>query len=61
MSKRYRHLIENQSKVKVMAQAHDAASDKAWFAMLAAVFAGIFYFFGYYFFGSNWWRVLAGG
>lgn len=60
MAKRYRHLIENQAKVKVVAQAHNASMDKAWFVTLAAIAAGVFYFFGYYFWGDVW-RVLAGG
>jgi hypothetical protein len=59
MPRHYRHLIENQAKVKVIAQAQDASLDKAWFVTLAAV-AGVFYFFGYYFWGDVW-RVLAGG
>ena len=60
MPKLYRHLIEDQSKIKVMAQAHDASKDTVWFVTLAAAFAGAFYFFGYYF-GDDLWRVLAGG
>jgi hypothetical protein len=60
MSKRYRHLIENQSKVKVIAQADNASADKVWFVTLATAVAGVFYFFGYYFWGDVW-RVLAGG
>lgn len=60
MPKRYRHLIKNQSQVKVMAQAHNTSEDRVWFVTLAAAFAGVFYFFGYYFWGDLW-RVLAGG
>jgi hypothetical protein len=60
MPRHYRHLIENQAKVKVVAQAQDASLDKAWFVTLAAAVAGVFYFFGYYFWGDVW-RVLAGG
>jgi hypothetical protein len=60
MPKRYRHLIEDQPKIKVIAQAHDASNDTAWFVVLAAVVAGAFYFFSYYC-GGDLWRVLAGG
>ena len=60
MLKRYRQLIENQSKVKVIAQAHDTSKDTVWFVALAATIAGVFYFFSYYF-GGDLWRVLAGG
>jgi hypothetical protein len=62
MSSRYRQLIENQTKVKVVAQAHDASADhKVLFMALAAFFAGVFYFFGYYYWWHEVWRVLAGG
>jgi hypothetical protein len=62
MSKRRRQLIENQAKIKVVAQAHNASADnKVWFVTLAAFFAGVFYFWAYYFFGDEVWRVLAGG
>lgn len=60
MSRRFRHLIENQPNIKVIAQAHDATDDKLWFTTLVIFLAGVFYFFGYYF-GSDLWRVLAGG
>ena len=60
MSRRLRQLIENQPKVKVAQHAHDAGWDKTWFAALAAIFAGVFYFFGYYFWGTLW-RALTGG
>ncbi|MFN8457045.1 MAG: hypothetical protein U0401_20670 [Anaerolineae bacterium] len=60
MSKRIRRLIENQTEVKVVAQAYDNNMDKVRFITLATAFAGVFYFFGYYF-GSDWWRVLTGG
>lgn len=59
MPKRYRRLIEDQPKIKVVAQAYDASKDAAWFVALAAAVAGVFYFFSYYF-GSDLWRVLAG-
>jgi hypothetical protein len=60
MPKYSRRLIENQSKVKVMAQAHATSPDKVLFVTLAAAVAGVFYFFSYYF-GGDLWRVLAGG
>jgi hypothetical protein len=60
MPRHYRHLVENQSKIKVMAQAHDTSKDTVWFVTLAAATAGVFYFFSYYF-GGDLWRVLAGG
>lgn len=60
MPKRHHLLSQNQSKVKVIAQAHPVPMDKAWFVTLAAFVAGVFYFFGYYFWGDVW-RVLAGG
>lgn len=61
MSKRLRHLIENQPKVKVAAQAQSTAPDNYWPATLAVFFAGVFYFFAYYFFGEIGWRVFSGG
>ncbi len=59
MSKRYRRLLENQARVEVVAQAHDSMS-AVWFVTLAAVFAGVFYFWGYYVW-EMLWRVLSGG
>jgi len=56
MQKRNRHIIENQSKVKVIAQADDHTADKVRFTVLAVFFAGIFYFFG-----NNLWLALTGG
>jgi hypothetical protein len=60
MSKQSRRFIEKQAQVKVVAHAHDANADKVLFVTLAAAFAGVFYFFAYYFW-SDLWRVLAGG
>ncbi|MCQ3976866.1 MAG: hypothetical protein DPW09_25850 [Anaerolineae bacterium] len=60
MSKHLRRLIKNQPQVKVVAHTHDNSKDTVWFVTLAAAFAGVFYFFGYYFWGDLW-RVLAGG
>ena len=60
MSKRIRRLIENQAEVKVVAQAHNINTDRVRFITLAAAFAGVFYFFDYYF-GSYCWRLVAGG
>lgn len=55
MSKLYRRLIENQPQVKVAARVdHTLVNIRR--ALLAALFAGFFYFFG-----SNLWHALAGG
>jgi hypothetical protein len=59
MSKHLRRLVKNQPQVKVVAHTHDNSKDTV-FVALAVAFAGVFYFFGYYFWG-NLWRVLAGG
>jgi hypothetical protein len=63
MSPKQRQLIQNQARVKVIAQTHDNASaNKIWFATLAAaVFAAVFYFFSYYFWGNEVWLALSGG
>jgi hypothetical protein len=50
MSKRLLHLIKNQPQVKVAQHTHDAGLDNVKFATFAAFVAGVFYFFGYYFF-----------
>jgi hypothetical protein len=60
VSKRYLRLIENQAKVKVVQHAHNADLGHVWFGALAVIFAGVFYFWAYYFWG-DWWRVLTGG
>ncbi|HMQ51766.1 MAG TPA: hypothetical protein PKE64_07250 [Anaerolineae bacterium] len=49
MSKRMRHLIENQAKVTVAQHTVDRNMDNVIFTALAGVLAGVFYFFGYYF------------
>ena len=49
MSKRMRHLIENQAKVKVAQRSLDKNDDNFVYIALAFVSAGVFYFFGYYF------------
>lgn len=55
--KRYRHLIENQPKIKVATQAYRTSdSNNAWFVVLAAAVASFFYFFG-----ENLWHALSGG
>jgi hypothetical protein len=56
MNKYYRHLIENQAKVKVVARAEENPTQPIKFAMLATFFAGIFYFLG-----NNLWTALSGG
>lgn len=60
MPKRYRHLIKNQPQIKVVAHTHDNSKNTVWFVTLAAAFAGVFYFFSYYFW-YDVWRVLIGG
>jgi Kef-type K+ transport system membrane component KefB len=60
MPKHLRHFIKNQPQVKVIAHSHDNSKDTVWFVTLAAAFAGVFYFFGYYFWHTVW-RVLMGG
>ena len=60
MSKRLRRLIENQPQIIVAQHTHDNTMDKVWYATLAALFAGVFYFFGYYF-GGTLWHALTGG
>ncbi len=60
MSKRLRRLIESQPQIKVAQHAQDNTLEKVWFVTLAAVFAGAFYFFGYYFLGTVW-HALTGG
>lgn len=61
MSRRLRqiplHQLEKQTQVKVVQQIQATSLDQAWFATLAAFFAGVFYFFSYYFWGTAW-RVL---
>lgn len=60
MSRRLRRHLENQAQVKVGTKAHGDALNTGWFLTLAALFAGAFYFFGYYFW-EHLWRVLTGG
>ncbi len=52
MSRQLRHLIENQAKVQVAQHAQEDVSGFVWFATLAAVAAGVFYFW-FYFFGAT--------
>ena len=58
MSAQLRQLIQNEAQIQVAQASHDSL-DKAWFTTLATLFAGVFYFYGYYFFGGLW-RVLEG-
>lgn len=60
MSKRLHQLIKNQAQVKVAQQAHDNTVDNLLYGTLAVAFAGVFYFFGFYFWDTVW-RVLTGG
>jgi hypothetical protein len=55
-----RQLIENQPQVKVAQHVQDSSVNQALFVTLAFTFAGVFYFFGYYFWDTVW-RVLMGG
>lgn len=49
--------LKDQPQVKVVASAYDAKNlDNIRFMLLAAVFAGFFYFFG-----ENLWLALSGG
>ena len=56
MRRQYYHYIKNQYQVKVIAQTKNNVADTVRYALLAAVSAGIFYFFGH-----NLWYTLAGG
>jgi hypothetical protein len=58
--RRLRQLIENQPQIKVAQHVQDGSVDKTLFVTLAFAFAGVFYFFGYYFWHTVW-RVLMGG
>lgn len=49
MSKQLHHLTQNKIQAKA-AQRNDLGT--VWFAALAAGFAGVFYFWGYYFWGA---------
>jgi hypothetical protein len=60
MSARLRQLIKNQPQVKVAQHVQDDSINNVWVATLAFIFAGVFYFYGYYFFGETVWRVLVG-
>jgi hypothetical protein len=59
MSQLLHKLIKNQTQVKVARHAHNADVNSFWFVTLAVFFAGVFYFFGFYFW-SNLWSVLTG-
>ena len=60
MSKRIRQSINDEIQVKVIAQTRDHGLGMVWYLTLAAIFAGVFYFWGYYFWAFLG-RVLAGG
>ena len=59
MSKKLRHLIENQAQVKVASKAHDNNVNTFVYPTLAFAFASFFYFYGYFFWDTIW-RVLTG-
>ena len=52
MSQQTHHQL-NQSQVKVAQQAQDTAPVQVWLAALAFFFAGVFYFYSYYFWGTG--------
>jgi hypothetical protein len=60
MSKRLQRLLQNQPRVKVAQHTQNNSQVNIWFAALATFFAGVFYFFGYYFWDTLW-RALTGG
>ena len=57
MHKRSRYLVEKQAQVKVVARTENNTVNTLKFSLLAAFFAGIFYFFG----NNNLWYALTGG
>lgn len=61
MIRNRRQTTKNQARVNVVQQAHDSAVDNARLVALAVFAASVFYFFAYYFFGSNWGSALTGG
>lgn len=62
MLRRHVYLATNQTKATVMTpSSHNDGINMVWVATLAAaVFAGVFCFFSF-FFGSSGWRVLSEG
>lgn len=56
MDRRYLRLLNKQPQVKVVSHAQRDNSLNVRFVMLAAAFAGFFYFFG-----GNLWHALSGG
>ncbi len=59
MSRKIRHLIHNQAQVKVASQTHDSALFQGRLVTLALFFAGVFYFYAY--FWGSWGAALTGG
>jgi hypothetical protein len=59
MSRQIEQLIQEQPQVRVIAQTHN--TNDLWFKTLVAMSAGVFYFFGYYFWGDSVWSTLTGG
>jgi hypothetical protein len=47
-----------QSNVTVATQANSTLSARLWWLTLVSFFAGVFYFYGFWY--KLWWRVLAG-
>ena len=60
MSKQLQRHLQNQSRVKVAQHTLDNNLNAIRFAALATFFAGVFYFFSYYFWGTVW-HALTGG
>lgn len=64
VSRKIRQLIEaeikNQPHVKLAEQTDESALVQGWLTALAFFFAGVFYFYAYYFWG-NWGAALTGG
>ena len=56
MSNRYLYLAKRQPKIKVAAYVADNPTNKIRWALFAATFTGLFYFFG-----GVAWRALSGG
>jgi hypothetical protein len=60
MSKQLQRHLQNRPRVKVAHHTHHNNLNTIWFTALATFFAGVFYFWGYYF-GGTLWRALTGG
>ena len=54
--KRYQRLIQEQTRIKVVAKAETKSTDHTWLAVFAFAFTGFFFFFS-----NTLWRALVGG